>query len=184
MSNRLPVIDILKDFFSDYQKFFITYDKAWYEIVKQKTQGEQWKYIELYFKQTDTHELPIKYDYKKFLDKAKEFKDQNDYKASIIYLRTAFEEILKIFCEKKKLKVRYTQNPKNQKSEDFWQAVKEKETDGTLRYLTDQIISDIELYRSIIINPLCHSIITEAYKTEVEKSISAIEKLDNQLNSK
>ncbi len=37
MSNRLPVLDILDEYFSDYQIFLTTYDKAWYEIVKQRT---------------------------------------------------------------------------------------------------------------------------------------------------
>ena len=33
MSNRLPVLDILEEYFSDYQIFLTTYDKAWYEIA-------------------------------------------------------------------------------------------------------------------------------------------------------
>ena len=37
MSNRLPVLDILDEYFSDHQIFLTTYDKAWYEIVKQRT---------------------------------------------------------------------------------------------------------------------------------------------------
>ena len=32
MSNRLPVLDILDEYFSDYQIFLTTYDKAWYEL--------------------------------------------------------------------------------------------------------------------------------------------------------
>jgi energy-coupling factor transporter ATP-binding protein EcfA2 len=34
MSNRLPVLDILEKYFSEYQIFLMTYDKAWYEIVR------------------------------------------------------------------------------------------------------------------------------------------------------
>lgn len=34
MSNRLPIIDVLKDQFKDYQIFLMTYDKEWYEILK------------------------------------------------------------------------------------------------------------------------------------------------------
>ena len=37
MSNRLPVLDILNDDFAAYQIFLTTYDRAWYEIVKQRT---------------------------------------------------------------------------------------------------------------------------------------------------
>ena len=35
MSNRLPVLDILNNYFPDHQIFLTTYDKAWYEIAKQ-----------------------------------------------------------------------------------------------------------------------------------------------------
>ena len=37
MSNRLPVLDILEEYFPEHQIFLTTYDKAWYEIVKQRT---------------------------------------------------------------------------------------------------------------------------------------------------
>ena len=48
MSNRLPVLDILDEYFSDYQIFLTTYDKAWYEIVKQRTSDAEWEYAEFY----------------------------------------------------------------------------------------------------------------------------------------
>ena len=121
---------------------------------------------------------------KKYLDKAKDFKDKGDYKASVIYLRTAFEEILKWFCDKKDLKVRFKLNPKKLQSQYFWTAVIEKKDDGNPKYLTNKIINDIEFYRSIILNPLCHAIITETFKTEVNKAIQAVENLETELKSK
>ena len=60
MSNRLPVLNILDEYFSDYQIFLTTYDKAWYEIVKQRTaHGGKWKAVEFYFRQTDEYEIPV-----------------------------------------------------------------------------------------------------------------------------
>ena len=58
MSNRFPVLDILGNF-KDYQIFLTTYDKAWYEIVKQRTDQTDWKYAEFYFGQTDEYEIPV-----------------------------------------------------------------------------------------------------------------------------
>ncbi|MDE0426493.1 MAG: AAA family ATPase, partial [Candidatus Poribacteria bacterium] len=46
MSNRLPVLNILKDYFPDHQIFLTTYDKAWYEIAKQRTDQKDWEYAE------------------------------------------------------------------------------------------------------------------------------------------
>ena len=166
MSNRLPVLDILEEYFSDYQIFLMTYDKAWYEIVKQRTStGGQWKAVEFFFAQTDEYEIPVYMEGKAYLDKAKEHCGANDYKACVIYLRSAFEAAIKQYCDKKELPVRYCENPKNLRSDDFWVPIKtEKKENGIL--LLDLILVDkIELCRSIILNPLSHATIVNIYFT-------------------
>ncbi len=180
MSNRMPVIDILKEYFSDYQIFFMTYDRAWYEIVKQRTADSEWKYAEFYLK-TDEYEIPIYVEDRAYLEKAKEYFNINDYKACAIYLRTAFEVAIKRFCDKKNLKVRYRENPKDLTSDDFWQAIKgEKTRNGDP--LLEQILTDeIELYRSIILNPLSHSRIVSVVKKEISEAIEAVENLEVKL---
>ncbi len=182
MSNRLPVLDILKEYFSDYQIFFMTYDRAWYEIVKQRTADSgEWKYAEFYFSKTDEYEIPIYVEDRAYLEKAKEYFDTNDYKACAIYLRTAFEVAIKRFCNKKNLKVRYCENPKDLTSEDFWQPIKEgKRKDGT-PFLDQTRIGEIELYRSIILNPISHSRIVSVAKKEISEAIEAVEKLEAEL---
>ena len=182
MSNRLPVLDILKEYFSDYQIFFMTYDRAWYEIVKQRTANSgEWKYAEFYLK-TDEYEIPIYVEDRAYLEKAKEYFDANDYKACAIYLRTAFEVAIKGFCNKKNLKVRYCENPKDLTSEDFWQPIKKgKRKDGT-PFLDQTRIGEIELYRSIILNPISHSRIVSVAKKEISEAIEAVEKLEAELN--
>ena len=72
MSNRLPVLDILEEYFTDYQIMLTTYDKAWYEIAKQRTADAQWKYAEFYFSKTDEYEFPIYVEDKAYLEKAQE----------------------------------------------------------------------------------------------------------------
>ena len=181
MSNRLPVLDILKEYFSDYQIFLMTYDRAWYEIVKQRTANSgEWKYAEFYLK-TDEYEIPIYVEDRAYLEKAKEYFDANDYKACAIYLRTAFEVAIKRFCEKKNLKVRYRENPKDLTSEDFWQPIKKgKRKDGT-PFLDQTRIGEIELYRSIILNPISHSRIVSVAKKEISEAIEAVEQLEAEL---
>ena len=181
MSNRLPVIDILKEHFSDYQIFFMTYDRAWYEIVKQRMADSKWKYAEFYFSKTDEYEIPIYVENRAYLKKAKEHFCANDYKACAIYLRTAFEVAIKRFCDDKNLKVRYCEHPKSLKSDDFWQPIKgRKRKDGTL-FLDQTLIDEIELYRSIILNPLSHDTISTICKGEICKAIKVVEKLEAEL---
>ena len=181
MSNRLPVLDLLEEYFSDYQIFLTTYDKAWYEIAKQRTDPKDWKYAEFYFGETDKYELPVYVEDKAYLEKAREYLAANDYKACAIYVRTAFELAIKRYCEKKDLAIKYRENPKDLRSEDFWVPIK-METDEAGRLLLDlRIVDEIELYRSIILNPLSHAAIANIYKKELEAAIAAVKELETAL---
>ena len=176
MSNRLPVLDLLDEDFADYQIFLTTYDKAWYEIVKQRTShGGKWKAVEFYFRQTDEYEIPVYVEDKAYLDKATEYLDANDYKACAIYLRTAFEVMIEEFCDTKPLTVRYRQRRDKLHSQDFWDAIKVE--DSRSSFLDPLLIRDIELYRSRILNPLSHTTITNIPKKEIEDAIKAVERL-------
>ncbi|MDE0634613.1 MAG: AAA family ATPase [Candidatus Poribacteria bacterium] len=177
MSNRFPVLDILEEYFRKYQIFLTTYDKAWYEAAKQRLSQKDWKYTEFYFNATDEYEIPVCKEDAPYLKKAREFLDENDYKASIIYLRTAFEGIIKKFCEKQKLSVRYCENPKKLTTEDFWQPIKTgKKKDGS-PFLQNSVINKIEQYRTCVLNPLSHAIIVNVYRGEIEEAIKAVEEL-------
>ncbi len=181
MSNRLPVLDILKEYFPDHQIFLTTYDKAWYEIVKQHTDQKDWKYAEFYFGQTDEFEIPVYAEDKAYLDKAKEYLDANDYKACAIYVRTAFETIIKQYCEKKDLAIKYRENPKELRSDDFWMPIKTETDEAGLLLLDLRIVDKIELYRSIILNPLSHATIANIYRKELEDAVDAVEELETAL---
>ena len=181
MSNRLPVLDILKEYFPDHQIFLTTYDKAWYEIVKQRTAQKDWKYTEFYFGQTDEYEIPVYAEDKAYLDKAKEYLGANDYKACAIYVRTAFETIIKQYCEKKDLAIKYRENPKELRSDDFWMPIKAETDEADLLLLDLRIVDKIELYRSIILNPLSHATIANIYRKELEDAIDAVEELETAL---
>ena len=181
MSNRLPVLDILKEHFPDHQIFLTTYDKAWYEIVKQRTDQKDWKYTEFYFEATDEYEIPVCKEDVPYLEKSKEYLAVNDHKACAVYLRTAFEAIIKRFCDKRNLRVRYCENPKQLTSEDFWDPIKTgTKRDGT-PFLEQPLIKQIELYRSIILNPLNHAIITNIPQKEIEDAVDAVEELETAL---
>ena len=178
MSNRLPVLDILDEYFPNHQIFLTTYDKVWYEIVKQHTDQKDWKYAEFYFSQTDEYEIPVYAENKAYLDKAKEYLEASDYKACAVYLRTAFEAIIKRFCDKRNLRVRYCENPKQLTSEDFWDPIKTgTKRDGT-SFLEETLIREIELYRSIILNPLNHATIANIPKREIEETVKVVESLE------
>ena len=182
MSNRLPVLDILEEYFSDYQIFLTTYDKAWYEIVKQRTsRGGKWKAVEFYFSQTDEYEVPIYVENKAYLEKAREYLDTNDYKACAIYVRTAFEATIKQYCEKKDLAIKYRENPKDLRSEDFWAPIKMEEDEAGHLLLDLRVVDEIERARKFILNELSHATFVNIYRKEIEDAIDAVEQLENAL---
>ena len=193
MSNRLPVLDILlgdKDF-SDYQIFLTTYDKAWYEIIKQRTEDDnkKWKYIELYCGEIDGYEIPVYVEDKTYLEKAREYLDANDYKACAVYLRTAFEEIIKRFCNKRKLPVKYCRNPKKMKIPYLWKPIKNKTKkcvvfpNQDILLVCPKIVDAIEVAQDFMLNELCHATLVNIYRKELEDAIEAVEKLETALTS-
>ena len=182
MSNRFPVLDILEEHFSDYQIFLMTYDKAWYEIVKKRPCGNrEWEPVEFYFAQTDECEIPVYMADKSYLDKARKYFNAKDYKACVIYLRSAFEAAIKQYCDKN-LSVRYCENPKDLRSDDFWVPIKTEENENGVLLLKLTLVDKIELYRSIILNPLSHDTIVNIHKQELANAIKAVEELQNELN--
>lgn len=181
MSNRLPVLDILDEYFPDYQIFLTTHDKVWFEIAKQRTPDVQWEYAEFYSSKTDEYEIPVYAEDKAYLEKARDYFAAHDYKACVIYLRTAFEVAIKKYCEAKNLRVKYRENPKDLRSEYFWEPIaKIKLSDGK-PFLGQKLIDEIELYRSIILNPLSHSRIVPEVKGEINDAIKAVETLETKL---
>ncbi len=149
MSNRMPILDILDRFFTDFQIFLFTFDRQWYEIIKHHISinknnlaGNPCKFIEFFTSNTDESDLPIYAENKKYLDKAEEYFKLNDYKAAAVYLRTHFEVILKKFCDKTSLKVKYQLEARKLTSDDFWQSVKSYEKNNQL-FLDHQVVNDI-----------------------------------------
>ena len=182
MSNRLPVLDILEEYLSDYQIFLTTYDRAWYEVIKQHTsRSGKWKYAEFYFSQTDEYEVPIYVENKAYLEKATEYLDANDYKACAIYVRTAFEAAIKQYCEKKNLAIKYRENPRNLRSEDFWVPIKMEEDETGHLLLDLRVVDEIERSRKFILNELSHAIFVNVYRKELEDVLEAVEQLENAL---
>jgi len=120
MSTRLPLLDILKKHFIDvdkdkqFQVIMTTYDNVWYELVRNYFGTEKWKYTEIYTKslKDDDFEIPVIINENGYLERAKHYLTEKDYKASAVYLRTEFERIVKTICDKQKIPVCYHKNQK------------------------------------------------------------------------
>lgn len=98
MSNRIKVINIILNEFSDYQIVLTTHDKGFFDEVKRRVNKNNWKYIEIY---TDKESnKPIIKDGVSYLDRAKKYYVSKDFEACSTYLRKESEEILRKFLKK------------------------------------------------------------------------------------
>ncbi|GAA4339524.1 ATP-binding protein [Flaviaesturariibacter amylovorans] len=180
MSNRLPLLEILRKHFVDvkpddrFQIIMTTYDKVWYELVKSYFGAEQWKFVEVYskFLKEDDFEIPIIKHDNGYLEKAKKYLADKDFKASAVYIRTEFERLVKTICDKQRIPVSYKKNQKEVTSDDFWAAI-ESQTD-----LDPELIKEVKVHRGVVMNPFSHYDLEKPeFEKELRDTIGAIEKL-------
>ncbi|MBN1184211.1 MAG: AAA family ATPase [Bacteroidales bacterium] len=180
MSNRLPLLDILKKHFIEvdkdkqFQVIMTTYDKVWYELVRNHFGSEKWKYTEIYTKslKDNDFEIPVIFNENGYLERAKYYLNEKDYKASAVYLRTEFERIIKTICDKLKIPVCYHKNQRETTSEDFWTAI-ELQTN-----LDPALIKEVIIHRSVVMNPFSHYDLEKPeFEKELKETIVAVEKL-------
>jgi len=175
MSNRLPLLKIIKTHFeADYQIIMTTYDKVWYELVKNYFDDSKWKYIDIYAKSLNNNdfEMPIIKQNTDFIKKAEYYLVEKDFKASAVYIRTAFEETIKKLCDKLELIVKYKLKANQLSSEDYWKAI------TTQTDIDRSIIKIIEIRRSTVMNPFSHyDLIKPSFESELKYTINAIKKL-------
>ena len=177
IGNRLPLLEILESEFKDYQIFIATYDKPWFEYARSFLEGNAgWKTIAFYARSDDQgFEVPVIFDNQDLIAKAEKHLQQNDYKAAAIYIRSAFEKIIRKYCEKKKKKEVFKSRLKDYTIQDFWDVIKDN-VDETVK-------AAIEAYRALVINPFCHYN-TERHeiRRELENAIQAVKNLKDELN--
>lgn len=175
MSNRLPFLNIIQNHFDrHYQIIMTTYDRMWYQLVRNYFGINKWKYVEFYTDRLrdEDVEIPIIKADDGYLERSKYYLMQKDYKASAVYLRSEFERIVKIICGKKQLSVPYKKSRKEIKSDDYWNSIV-KQTN-----INYSLVHDIEIHRGTVMNPFSHDD-TESpeFQKELIDAIIAVEKL-------
>lgn len=102
--NRIPILNILRDEFSGYQKFISTYDRHWFELAKRQFEvngDNSWSTLEIYAGSEEIGDIliskPIIVFGSTHFEKAVQYLHNNfkpDYPASSNYFRKAIEEII------------------------------------------------------------------------------------------
>ncbi len=183
-SNRLPFLKILEEKFEDSQIFMTTYDKSWYELVKSENKPN-WEYAELYIKEEHQkgYEIPILHNKTNFIERAEHYLNNvGDLKASASYVRSEFERLVKNFCHKEGIAVKFCKNQSKISGEDFWSACKDKtKRDGT-RYISEALRDNVETQRTLVMNPFVHYDLNKpTFRAELVTTIDLVKQLKTAL---
>lgn len=184
-SNRIPLLEILKNDFNDFQIFITTYDRHWFDIAKdwfERKTPNRWKFYELYaddYSYSDK-EIPKLLPFKNSLAQALYYYKQSDYSASGNYLRKACEEtlrkILPSICFKSTDGLDMTKLSNMLERAIFFFNVLEKPIDE---------LNSLSVYLQSLMNPLSHyDINISVYRKEIKDVEKAIKNLQLQDFSK
>lgn len=185
MANRLPVLEILAQYFADWQVILLTHDRVWYEMVQVDMEGRpDWRAYELWLG-SDGH-TPIHQprgsgpDF--FLARANQHLAANDDRAAALYARAAFEAKVKKYCDRRSVPVPYKKDPKKIDAETFWKAASghalQKAPTPADKMKLEGMFQAIDVAKKVVLNPLSHSNPQTVTKPEIHAAISAVTNLD------
>lgn len=191
LTNRLPILDIIKNEFSDYQVFISTYDRHLYELAKRKFETEvsgKWQSIEIYVgkDQIDNQPVdrPILVVGESHFEKATQYlhdRKKPDYPAAANYFRKALEQLIQDFIPKwETADAENTQLPDYQLTQLILRAKRFLENAGHPVTHINQIYSLL----STLLHPLSHhEIISPVYRGELTIIENSFLKLKEQLQN-
>ena len=184
LANRLPVLNVLHEEFSDWQIILMTYDRVWFELAKEYTEHSGgWEYLTLRELLTDPQKpgRPHVEPCKDMLLVAEKHLRNGDLMAAAVYIRAVFETRVKNVCRDNGVEVAYKPDPKDVKIDVLWTAIvnrqKKRQENGKNNFIDPTLMNEIETIRSTVLNQLSHSGTPMLVSAEVKKALDAVKKL-------
>ena len=183
MSNRLPLLNALTTRFSDWQIILLTHDQPWYSLARKHLASKTWKFGRLATAFDGTKDVPIYYDDTNMLDRAElHLNIHADERASGVYIRLAFEEMLKDFSARCRLPVAYQPPGVHSDTNAFWTPIKAVKV-GRSRLIDAGLERDVEACRRNVANPLCHYGDSNPLRAEVQEAVKVLRRLATTLDT-
>lgn len=191
LTNRLPILDIIKNEFSDYQVFISTYDRHLYELAKRKFETEtpdRWKSVELYVGKDSIDNQPVNRPIlvvgQTHFEKATQYlhdRVKPDYPASANYFRKALEKVIQDYIpEWETADAEITQLPDYKLGGLIYRTKRFLDKTGNSSDSLNKIITLL----SSLLHPLSHHEITSpVYRGELEIIENHIPKLIAELKA-
>lgn len=184
-SNRLPVLDVLLDFFPDWQIVLLTHDHVWFEMARMHLGAtNQWKCLEVYEATCPDRGIPSPRVMptsakaaQVCLKQAREFLDAHHIPAAANYTRAAFELALKQFCERFGVPVAYKLDQRHLDTNELLSSVERWLKHNTTKNCLAGVVERVKLFRKVVLNPYSHASPPNIAHAEVDGAIAATEAL-------
>jgi hypothetical protein len=184
LSNRMPMLEMLRVEFADWQIVLMTHDPVWFEMAKEYTENSgDWTHLRLFdVPHPNLGSVPRLESDKLDLERARQHLGAGDLKASATYARSALEKRLRKVCSDKAVRVRFRANPKEIKADELWQGIlaRDKAEIAARRpaFIDANLVSRIEAVRSVVLNELTHSRVTTLTSGDLNAAIQAVDEFE------
>lgn len=184
-SNRLPVLDVLRTYFADWQVLLLTHDRVWFEMARFHLGNTgHWKCLEVFEGEdvvrgipAPTVRAPGDRAAKASLDQARAFLGAHHVPAAANYTRSAFELALKSFCERFGVPVAFRTDPRHVDTDKLLSAIENWFKTNASKGCVAGVIERVKLFRKVVLNPYSHASPPNIAHAEVVGAISAIDQL-------
>ena len=182
LKNRMPLLSLLEEEFSDWQVLLLTHDHTWYELAREFTESSaMWiaKEMHLLENQHGLAPIPEIKEGLSALDRASAHLAANDLTAAAVYLRAAFEFRLKNVCQKFGIEIPFKKQVKEVKASDLWEGIVGRQgkrlelqsaepAKNHPDFIPQALIQRVNMMRSTILNRLSHTGSPNFSRSEVE----------------
>lgn len=188
-SNRYPVLEVLRERFikTDWQIILLTHDRVWFEMARLYLEDtKDWAFLEIFEGvEPSGGGRPILRtqqgsDVASNIATARKFLADKEYSAATVHARMAFELSLKKLCDRKHIPVNYYLEPRRLSTDDLLQGIEKWLGDAaraTEKPLVLPAITQVKLWRKVVLNPFSHSTPITLVENEVKGAIDAVETL-------
>lgn len=184
-SNRLPVLDVLHNRFSDWQVVLLTHDKTWFDLARKHLPPTDWIYYEIYEGNPDASApMPVAFRVESELPRAllkKAILLLPIYcEAAANYARQAFELGMRIACEVIPIEMPFKQSSQSYKAQELldklanWKVKGRLAKQGVTQKVWDNTLHRLQMFKDVVMNPYSHPSAPNIPKQEVADAITAV----------
>jgi energy-coupling factor transporter ATP-binding protein EcfA2 len=183
-ANRLPLLRILNEEFSDWRVILTTFDRVWFDLAREYTENSgRWKHLTIRELPTAPGQpgRPVVEPCADLLNRADAHLQSGDLMAAAVYIRAAFETRVKNVCRDHAIRVAYKPDPRDVRIDQLWEAIvdrqKARQERGNVDFIDPGLMNDVETVRSVVLNRLSHSGTPTLTSSEVKMALDTVRRL-------